>query len=131
MHTKCTVSRGVDLYTFGWALAQPQGRRKRRERGGGRRGSHASPATKPEGQTYHFAPPPRNLEKAQGKTVRKMQGTTLQLFGRFEGPIMRSEDPGSLREPYGSSEGPVGSSEDLCAMLVMTISTHTQRTVCV
>ena len=41
-----------------------------------------------------------------------MQGTVLHLFGRFEGPFMRSEDPGSLRDPFGSSEGPVGNSED-------------------
>ena len=40
-----------------------------------------------------------------------MQGTALHLFGHFQLPFRRSEDPDRLRDTFGSSEAPVGNSE--------------------
>ena len=88
-------------------------------RGGGG-GAPPPPATElGGGQTYHFAPFPRNLERAPRENCRKCKEqhyTSSVALGRFRRSLwshfMRSEDPGSLMDTFGSAEGPVGNSED-------------------
>ena len=98
------------------------------EEGGGQGGqlptSHGAGGT-----NISFCPPPTESERTPRKNCEE---NALHLYGRFEGPFMRSEDPGSLWDSFGSSEGPVSNSEDPFRSLSdPSISAWTLRQVCI